>query len=265
MTIRPILHHIPVCPFSQRLEILLDLKQVREQVEFREVDITRPRDEGLLRRTRGRTSLPVLELADGQLLRESLVILGYFDALFPDPPIARTDPWERAVEQLVCAQEGPLTQRGFALGMNQDPERRSALLDSLLATYRELDALLVEHAPRSPFLFERFGWAEVVFTPLFQRFWFLEHYEDFRLPAEPSYARVQEWVEACLRHPEAAQVSAEQVVKPYHDYAFGVGNGALPPGRLRSSFVLEPHWRDRPWPARGKQGPPATDADLGLL
>ena len=147
MTIRPILHYIPVCPFSQRLELLLDLKQVREQVEFREVDITRPRDEGLLRRTRGRTSLPVLELADGRLLRESLVILGYFDALFPDPPIARTDPWERAVEQLVCAQEGPLTQRGFALGMNQDPERRSALLDSLLATYRELDALLVEHAP----------------------------------------------------------------------------------------------------------------------
>ena len=28
-------YHIPVCPFCQRIEILLTLKGVRDQVEFR--------------------------------------------------------------------------------------------------------------------------------------------------------------------------------------------------------------------------------------
>ena len=45
-----IVHHIPVCPFSQRVEILLALKGRRGDVEFSVVDITRPRDESLLRK-----------------------------------------------------------------------------------------------------------------------------------------------------------------------------------------------------------------------
>ena len=43
------------------------------------------------------------------------------------------------------------------------------------------------------------------------------------------------------------------------------GNGALLPGRTRSSFVFEPNWRSRPWPPRDKYGPGATDAELGLI
>ena len=55
---KPIVHHIPVCPFCQRLEILLALKGQPDAVEFRVVDITRPRDPGLLAKTRGTTALP---------------------------------------------------------------------------------------------------------------------------------------------------------------------------------------------------------------
>ena len=42
-TAKLIVHHIPVCPFSQRLEILLALKDLRNRVDFRVVDITQPR------------------------------------------------------------------------------------------------------------------------------------------------------------------------------------------------------------------------------
>ena len=73
------------------------------------------------------------------------------------------------------------------------------------------------------------------------------------------------WRAACLAHPAAQQVSAEEVVKAYYDYARGSGNGALPEGRTRSSFVFEPNWRSRPWPPKDKYGPGATDAELGLL
>jgi len=38
-------YHIPVCPFSKRLEILLALKGRRSDVHFHVVDITQPRPE----------------------------------------------------------------------------------------------------------------------------------------------------------------------------------------------------------------------------
>ena len=74
-------HHIPVCPFSQRLEILLSLKRahgpVGGAVNFEVVDITTPRDAGLLEKMRGTTALPMLETESGHILKESLVILQY--------------------------------------------------------------------------------------------------------------------------------------------------------------------------------------------
>jgi glutathione S-transferase len=48
-----VVHHIPVCPFSQRLEILVTLKGRRDAVRFEDVDITQPRPETLLRKTGG--------------------------------------------------------------------------------------------------------------------------------------------------------------------------------------------------------------------
>jgi glutathione S-transferase len=39
----PIVHHIPVCPFSQRLEILLSLKGLGDRAKIHVVDITTPR------------------------------------------------------------------------------------------------------------------------------------------------------------------------------------------------------------------------------
>ena len=68
----------------------------------------------------------------------------------------------------------------------------------------------------------------------------------------------------CLAHPAAQQVSEEEIVKFYYDYAKGAGNGALLPGRQRSSFVFEPDWRGRPWPPKDKYGHSATDEELGL-
>ena len=259
-----IVHHIPVCPFSQRLEILLALKDRRSEVEFRVVDITRPRPEALVAKTRGSTALPVLETAHGPVLRESLVILQYLEDLFPQPPVAQRDPTRRAVENMLVRLEGDFASHGYAFVMNQDPQRRDAMRQGMLERYARLDDFLTEHAPGGVFVFEDFGWAEAVFTPLFMRFWFLEYYEGFELPDEPRYARVRAWRDASLAHPAAQQVTREQIVKLYYDYAQGAGNGALLPGRRRSSFVFEPDWRTRPWPPRDKYGHRASDEELGL-
>lgn len=261
----PTVHHIPVCPFCQRLEILLELKGCRGEVRFQVVDVTKPRPEWLLAKTRGTTALPILETAEGRVLKESLVLMEYLDGLFPRRPVAQRDPYRRAIESLMTRMEAEFCARGYAYLMNQSPERRETFRQGMLAQYARLDDFLMEHSPGGVFLFEQFGWAESVFTPLFMRFWFLEYYEDFDLPGEERYARVRRWRDACLAHPAAQQVTKERIVKLYYDYAKGAGNGALLSGRKHSSFVFEPDWPSRPWPPADKYGYSATDEELGLL
>jgi glutathione S-transferase len=41
--------------------------------------------------------LPVLELADGKILRESMAICHYLEELHPEPNLLGADPWERAL------------------------------------------------------------------------------------------------------------------------------------------------------------------------
>lgn len=256
--------HIPVCPFSQRVEILLTLKGRRDDVRFEVVDITKPRDPSLLAKTRGSTALPVLELDDGKVLAESLVLLQYFEDFFPEPRVAQRDPYRRAVENMLTALERDFVNAGYTLVMNQDASKRADLVDRMLARYAAIDSFLVANAVGDTFLFEQFGWAEAVFTPMFMRFWFLEYYEAFDLPNEPRFARVRTWRDACLGHPAAQQVTKEEIVKVYYDYAKGAGNGARLPGRRLSSFVFDPPWSQRPWPPKDKYTTSATDGELGL-
>lgn len=262
MTYRPTVYHIPACPFSQRLEILLALKGRRDAVQFSVVDITRPRDPALLELTRGSTALPVMQVEEG-VLKESLVILRYLDELCPETTVARASPYERGVESMLIAMEGDFTGAGYRFVMNQDRERRSVFRDVMLAQYGRLNAFLEWQNPSGTFLFDRFGLAEAVFTPMFMRFWFLEYYEDFDI-LDQGLERVRRWRDACLAHPAAQQVTKEEIVKLYYDYAMGAGNGALLPGRATSSFSFEPRWQDRPWPPRSKYAAGASDADLGL-
>jgi glutathione S-transferase len=264
----PTLHHIPVCPFSQRLEILLALKGApADAIEFRVVDITCPRSPELLDLTRGSTPLPILVTDDGTVLRESLVLMRYLDSVVPGRRIASDDAKRHAIESLVASAEAAFGNQGYRFVMNTDRGQRDAHVRAMEDEYARVNLLLEQYASGDgPFLFDDFGWAETVFTPLFQRFWFLEYYEGFELPASERFARVRRWRDACLAHPAAQQVRYDQIVKLYHDYARGAGNGALLPGRRRSSFVFEPDWRARPWPPRDKYaqtGP--SDAALGLL
>jgi glutathione S-transferase len=258
------LHHIPVCPFSQRLEIQLTLKGLQDRVRFSVVDITKPREPALQAAMRNTTSLPVLVFDDGRVLKESLVIMNFFESLYPDPPVAQRDPWRRAIENLMVTFEGAFVSAGYAMVMNQDVGKRDAMREKMLQQYARLNDLLAEHSPRGTWLFDEFGWAEAVYTPMFMRFWFLEYYEAFDLPDTPQYARVKRWRDACLAHPAAQQVTKERIVKLYYDYAKGAGNGALLPGRAVSSFVFEPDWPGRPWPPKDKYAVSATDAELGL-
>lgn len=134
----PTVYHIPVCPFSQRLEILLSLKGLRDRVDFHVVDITRPRPEWLLEKTRGTTALPVLETERREILTESMVILHYLEDRFPEPAVAR-----RAVEAMMNAMEGDFCAWGYRYVMNQDADRRDEFRRGMLDRYARLNDFLV--------------------------------------------------------------------------------------------------------------------------
>lgn len=258
------MYHIPGCPFSERVELLLDLKGLDGIMADHEIDISKPRPDWLLKKTRGTTSLPALELENGETLKESMVIMRYFEDRFPDPRVARADPYEHAVESMLCATDGAFTGAGYRMILNQDLDKRDELKAEVDAQYARLDEFLRHYSPDRNFLFDRFGWAEVAFAPMFKRLWFLEYYEGYEVP--DNLTRVLRWREATLQHEVVQRHHGHrELMTLYYDYAKGGGNGRLPEGRAISSFTLDPHWRSRPMPPRDKWGHAASDEELGLV
>lgn len=258
-----VIYHIPGCPFSERVEILAELKALHEIFADMEIDISKPRPDWLLEKTRGTTSLPAMSLENGETLKESMVIMRYLEDRFPDPPVAQTDPYRHAVEGMLCATDMQYSGAGYRMILNRDAEKRAEFKAAVDEQYQRIDEFLEYYAPDRDFLFERFGWAEVAFTPMFKRLWFLEYYEDYQIPRK--LKRVSRWREACLAHPATQRRSYEEIIKLYYDYSQGAGNGRIPEHREISSFTLEPHWSQRPMPPKDKWGRPATDEELGLI
>ncbi|MDO7843386.1 glutathione S-transferase family protein [Sphingomonas immobilis] len=256
------LYQFPGCPFSERVEILLSLKGLENICRDVEIDLSKPRPDWLLAKTGGTTALPALDMPHGTL-KESAVILRFFEQTFPEPPVARADPYEHGVESIIAALDGALSGAAYALLRNRDRAQDGHLRLAVDGQFARIDAALRHYATHGDFVFDRFGWAETVFTPVFKRLWFLEYYCDYTIPAE--LARVAAWRAACLEHPAAQARSREEILKLYYDYSRGAGGGALVEGREVSSFTLDPHWSTRPMPPRDKWAPAASDRALGLL
>jgi glutathione S-transferase len=256
-----ILYHFPGCPYSERVEILLHLKGLSGAIEDVELDISQPRPDWLLQKTDGSTALPVLDCGT-HVLRESAVILRYLDAHFPERRVRHPDPLQHAIESMFGLMDSAYAKAGYAMLRNQDQAQREDCRLALDAQYERLDLFLRRYGGSGSFLFEDFGWAEVVLTPIMKRLECLSYYEDYRIP--DALDRVSSWHAACLGHPAAQSRQVEEVLKLYYDYSRGVGGGALVPGRRKSSFTMDPHWSSRPLPPRNKWGNGATDAELGL-
>ncbi len=175
---RPTVYHIPVCPFCQRLDILLTLKGRRDEIDFQVIDITRPRPDWLLQKTRGTTALPVLETADGHSSRKS-VILQYLRMLSGTsgcPARILTGARENMLTCDGMANSSPL---GYGWLMNQDPARREVLRGGMLKQYASTGRLSAGACAGRPFCSRiRLGGNRVHADS--QRFWFLEYYEGIR-------------------------------------------------------------------------------------
>jgi len=72
----------------------------------------------------------------------------------------------------------------------------SRVLDRVLRVCRAINDFLEEHGPDQTFLFNTCGYPECIITPIFMRFWLLNHREGFELPKGGGFDRVLHCKEA---------------------------------------------------------------------
>jgi glutathione S-transferase len=96
MTAAMLLYHDTRAPNPRRVRIFLAEKGVAYdtiEVSIAAAEHQKPE----FRQKNPLALLPVLELADGKILRESMAISRYIEELYPEPNLLGADPWERAV------------------------------------------------------------------------------------------------------------------------------------------------------------------------
>lgn len=255
------MYNFPGCPFSERVEILMALKGLTARLTSVDIDLSAPRPAWLLEKTQGSTALPAIDVAGGTL-KDSLVIMRYLDSVFPERPVAHVTPFLHAIEATLAGLAPGLSSAGYKMIQNRDRDQSATLRHIVDAQFGALDAFLRHYSPDGDFLFEDFGWAETILTPVFKRLWFLDYYENYTIP--PQYDRLIRWRSHCLAHPAAQLRTHDDLIKLYYDYTQGAGSGKLAPGRSVSSFTLASDVRTRPMPPRDKWRL-TTDRELGLV
>lgn len=90
-----LLYHDPRAPNPRRVRIFLAEKSVAyDTIEVLIAQGAHQTDE--FRRKNPLSLLPVLELEDGRVLRESMAICRYVEEMHPEPNLFGSDAWERA-------------------------------------------------------------------------------------------------------------------------------------------------------------------------
>lgn len=90
-----LLYHDPRAPNPRRVRIFLAEKNVAyDTIEVLIAEAAHQTDE--FRRKNPISLLPVLELPDGRILRESMAICRFVEEQFPEPNLFGADAWERA-------------------------------------------------------------------------------------------------------------------------------------------------------------------------
>jgi glutathione S-transferase len=247
-------YSMAVCPFAQRVRIMLRLKGI--DFECVEIDLTRPRSKEFLA-INPEGKVPVIR-HEGRILNESSIICEYLEEAFPEPRVFPREPYTRALARILtdyCNQQ--FIPRLYRLLTNQDRAADARLHEEALATWRWVDGFLVRHNPSGTYLDDTDGFslAELNYAPFLQRFCLNEYYRGFQLPDDGSCDRVRRWRDALLTQPVVREtgMSDEDFIKLYFDYSLGYGSGQVPPGREYSSLDLTVPLAERPMPPRGER------------
>jgi stringent starvation protein A len=173
------------CPYCARVRIVLAEKRVEYETVVIDLD-DRP---AWIYDKNPTGRVPVLE-EDTFVLPESAVIDEYLNERYPDPPLLREDPGERALARLLIFRFDDLSKPYYALRRGEDGARLK--VDAQLA---RLDALLEAQA----FLTGReFGLADIAYIP-----WILRARDRMGVELD-AFPSLENWVAKLAERPSIA-------------------------------------------------------------
>lgn len=91
------LYSMKYCPYAQRVHLVLDAKQIPYDVVY--INLTNKPEWFLEKNPMGK--VPCIELEDGEILYESLIIAEYLDAAYPKKKLYPSDPLAIAKDKLL--------------------------------------------------------------------------------------------------------------------------------------------------------------------
>jgi glutathione S-transferase len=163
-----LLYHDPRAPNPRRVRIFL----AEKSVAYDTIEVLIATDQHLsvdYRRKHPLSLLPILELEDGRILRESMAICRYIEETHPEPNLFGTDAWERAqieqwnrhaeLELLIPIQNIFRNSNAFWQGRIKQAPEFAAIMTDLVGA--RLDWLEQELAGRTYMAGDRFTVADI--------------------------------------------------------------------------------------------------------
>ena len=242
------IYSMVICPFAQRTRIHLDLLGLPHRLE--NLDICAPRPDWFLALNPA-GQVPVIVNGD-DVVCDSGLIAEYLQEIAETPLPFGRDPAARARQRgLLRWVDGPFLHAMYLLLAARTPDERKERIDASLATFRRLDAFLADEA-QGEWVDDGFGMVETQLAPFLLRYEVVAYYQDFEVPAEAGLERFVAWRDRILAEPVVRRTAepVPDLIKMYEDYTLGSYNGAVPPGRERSSLDLRIPVGDRPMPER---------------
>ena len=243
------LYSMMICPFAQRTRIHLDLTALPHEME--DLDICQPRPDWFLE-LNPTGQVPVVLNGD-DVVYDSSVVSEYLQEIPGGAlPFGETAAERARQRGFIKFVDGRFVPAMYLLMAAQTPELRAQRIEAALETFRWLESFLATPPSGTPFVNGAFGIPEVVIAPFLLRYEVVNYYQDFALPEDGEFERVIRWRDAMLALPTVRKTAetVPDLIKLYEDYTIGAYNGAVPPGRERSSLDLATPLAERPMPER---------------
>ena len=210
------LYNLDVCPFAQRSKIAL----IEKGASFEETHID-PRDKPdwfLQMNPKGK--LPVL-MHEGNLVRESAVVLEYLEDVLPEPALMPPTPYGRSQVRLWLQFFNTEYVPAFYHALlSQEADRK----DRMLAMLRELASAFAELDSSGPyFMGRRLTLLDISVVPFIARHPAVEALADCPIPESDELAPLRRWYGAMQQRPsfQRTRRDADFWVHTYREYAQG--------------------------------------------
>jgi len=212
------------CPYSQRAMLSSAAKNVETDLVFINL---KDKPEWLLDKSPG-GKVPSVEMSDGRVIYESLIIADYFDDVSTEPNLHPKDPVSKAQDRILVEGWGKAGSSFYqlAFGQSVDPAKVPELINEFEGFVRKLSEELERRGTRFFGGNERPGMLDYMIWPWFERRPVLpKFYSDFTgwEEVKQNSIAIDQWYERMKDDPAVAKYFLSPEI--HHKYCITVKEG----------------------------------------